>query len=436
MKDSKDTALMTREEVAAEILEIAEPLRKAFKDAGFDQQDNVLDFSKTDLPGDDGHAKSVAAVNMQKRLGELGERTEAFALADATQARLDAIKAGKGILLGDPMGAVLNAGDEEAKSFFDEFVESSAFKNYKAGSPESTLDVSVKDYLAQFDAKTVMSTGAGFAPQDIRSGLVVGAAFQTPLVIDLIPVVPTDQSAYVFMSQTTRTNNAAEILESVDGTLKTLAESAFAWTQITETIRKIGHHVPVTDEQLEDIPGMQALIDVDMRGGVRERVSSQLLNGDGNAPNIEGFLDAGRATIDVDTTGDFYADAADKLIENVRKTGFAEPDAFITHPTDWHRYRRATTTDGIYIAGHPSDDVVARLWAKPVVVTTEIAAGALLTGAFAQYSKLVVKRGITVQISTEHANNFLNGVQTVKAEMRATLAVTRETAFADTDDIA
>lgn len=431
MKDSKNTATMTREEVAAEIVEVAEPLRDAFRAAGPD-----LDFGKSDLPGDDGTAKSVAAVNMQKRLNDLGERADEFAAADATQTRLDAIADGKGFLVGDALGASLDATGEEIKSFYKQFMDSDAYKNRKAGSPESVIDVDVKAYLEQHEAKTVMSTGAGFAPQDIRSGLVVGAAFQTPLVVDLIPVVPTDQAAYVYMSQTTRTNNAAEIKESVDGTLQTSAESAFAWTQVTETIRKISHHVPVTDEQLEDIPGMLALINGDMVSGVRERLSSQIINGDGTAPNIEGFLDAGRATIDVDTTGDFYADAADKLIENVRKTGFAEPDAFVTHPTDWHRYRRATTTDGIYIAGHPSDDVAARLWAKPAVVTTEIAAGSMLCGAFNQYSKLVVKRGVSVQISSEHASNFLTGVQTIKAEMRATLAVTRETAFADTNDIA
>src|SRR3990172_13407903 len=101
--------------------------------------------------------------------------------------------------------------------------------------------------------------------------------------------------------------------------------------------------------------------------GIRQRLSSQLMNGNGTAPNIEGFLDAGRDPTDVDTTGDFVADAIDKLIENVRVLGFTEPDAVIMNPTDWHGYRRATTVDGVYIAGNPSDNTPPFMWGKPIV---------------------------------------------------------------------
>jgi HK97 family phage major capsid protein len=263
----------------------------------------------------------------------------------------------------------------------------------------------------------------------------VPAAFQSPTVVDLIPVVQTDQNAYVFMRQSTRTNNAAEVAESVDGDLKSLAESAFVYSQISETVRKIGHFVPVTDEQMEDIPGIEAIIRNDMIVGLRQRLSSQIMNGNGSAPNLTGFLDDGHTPTDVNGTSLFYVDIVDKCIESVRVNGFTEPTAIITHPADWHAARRSTTTEGIYLLGSPAENTPPTLWGLPVILTTEIAAGTVHVGNYADYSRLVVKRGVEVSISSEHASYFLQGVKAVKAEMRAAFAVLRETAFAKSNDV-
>lgn len=424
---------MTIDQVAAEIKEIRPTLQKAFSEAG-----STLDMDKVTAFGEglDTHAKSVRLAAMNVRLSELGERKQALEAAEQAKAQLDSLSG----WLDQPAGGApfpVNGNGRKAYVPFAELAmkDRSWFEGVRGKSgPALELDIDAKDFLER-EVKTVMSTGAGYAPQAIRSGIVVPAAFQAPAVIDLIPIVRTDQSAYVFMRQTTRTNNAAEIAESTNGSLQSLAESAFAWTEISETIRKIGHFVPVTDEQLEDIAGMEDLIRNDMVSGVRERLSDQILDGNGTAPNIEGFLDAGRDTTDVNTIGDFIADAVDKMIEQVEVTGMAQADGIVLHPSDWHGYRRATTADGIYIAGHPSQAVAAMMWGLPVVLTSEIAQGTGLVGAFARYSRLVVKRGVEVQISSEHASYFIQGLKAVKAEMRATLAVLRETAFAKTDDI-
>jgi HK97 family phage major capsid protein len=255
-------------------------------------------------------------------------------------------------------------------------------------------------------------------------------------VIDLIPIVPWNQNAYPFMRQTTRTNNAAEIAESTQGSLQSAAESAFAWTEISETLRKINHFVPVTDEQLRFIPGMEALLQNDMRTGVRQRLSSQILNGDGTAPNIEGFYDAGRTGVNQhDATGENLATAISQGIEDVRVTGFAEPDAAVVHGTDWGVWERTTTVDGVFINGHPSQVGPRMSWGLPVVLTTETAAAQALVGAFREFSVLPVLGDVTVQISSEHASYFIQGVKAVKAEIYATLAVKREEAFTEINNI-
>lgn len=425
--DVKD---MTLEQIVAEVKEIRPTLQKAFAEAG-----TGLDMSKVTAFGEglDERGKSERLANMNVRLSELGERKNALEAAEAGRKRLQEM----GDWLDAPEGPVppVGAGQKRysglaavSAPWLEEFTRSGQRKG------RVSLPLSAKDYM-DHELKTVMSTGAGFGPQSIRSGVVVGAAYQSPMMLDLVPTIQTDQAAYIFMRQTTRTPAAAETAESVQGTLATLAEAAFEWAEISETLRWIGHHVPVTDQQLKFVPGILDLLNNDMREGVRERISSQMLNGDGNAPNIEGFLDTGRDTTDVDTAGEFVADAIDKLIEETRVTGRAEPDAIVMHPRDYHGYRRATTADGIYINGNPAQIGAPGMWTLPVVLTTEIAQGSALVGAFRQYARLVVSGGIDLAISSEDGNNFRQGVNTVRAQTFATLAVLRETAFSKTNDI-
>ena len=417
---------MTIEQVTAEIKEIAPVLKKAFAEAG-----RELDMSKVEAFGaglEDGQ-KSERLANMNVRLAELGERKNALEAADAGRKRVDELES----WLNAPADAAPSQnGEKSYASFADLAMKDTSWT--KKGIAPVALDLDVKTFLER-EVKTVMSTGAGFAPQAIRSGLVTMYPTQAPSVVDLIPIIPTNQSAYVFMRQTTRTNNAAEAAESADGGLTTYGESAFVYTQISETVRKIAHWLPVSDEQLEDIPGLDSLLRDDMILGVRQRLSSQLMNGDGSAPNLTGFLDNGHTPTDVATTGDFVADAISKLIENVQVLGFTNPTAVIMNPSDWWGYRRATTSDGIYIAGNPSDAAPQIMWGLPVVTTTEIAAGSAHCGNYRDFSRLAVKRGVEVSVSSEHASYFIQGVQAIKAEMRAAFAVIRELAFAKTNDI-
>lgn len=428
----KNAEAMALDEVVAELKELTPQVRKAFQEAG-----GELDASKITAFGDglDTGQKSERLAHANERLSKLAERKLYLEQMAEGQAKADAMAD----WLASPRDPAPGAGKGAPRliSLADAAMKADVREIWLKRAQNSRaveVDVDVKAWL-DHEVKTVMSTGAGFAPQAIRSGVVVPYAYQAPAVIDLVPVVPTSQSAYVFMEQTTRTNNAAEAAESANGALVTLGESAFAYTERSETVRKIGHFIPVTDEQLEDIEGIDALLRADMATGIRQRASSQILNGDGNAPNWEGLLDSGRSTTDVDGTGLFIADIVDKCIEEVRVTGFTEPSGIVMNSRDWHGYRRATTTDGLYIAGNPSENIAPVMWGLPVALTTEITQGTVLVGNFRDYCRIAVKRGIEISVSDNVASYFIQGVQVIKAEMRAAFAVLRETAFAKSNDV-
>ena len=111
-------------------------------------------------------------------------------------------------------------------------------------------------------------------------------------VISLFDQIETDQNAYSYLEETTFTNNAAEAAEGA-----TVGEGALAFTEQSESIRKMGVFLPVTDELLSDVSGIQGYINSRLQTMIKLRLDSQLLAGDGTAPNLEGLLDAGKSSV-------------------------------------------------------------------------------------------------------------------------------------------
>ncbi|HFC09062.1 MAG TPA: phage major capsid protein [Chloroflexi bacterium] len=280
-------------------------------------------------------------------------------------------------------------------------------------------DVDMKAMLT----KATMATTAGFAPETTRTGRVVGYAVRRPTVADLIPQTTTDQSAIVYMEETTFTNAAAPTAEG-----GAYPESALAYTERSETVRKISTFIPVTDEQMEDAPQVQSLIDNRLLLMLRLAEEDQLLSGNGTAPNLTGFLN--KTGVQAQALGsDPVPDAIYKAMTLVRSGGFAEPTALVIHPNDWQDIRLMRTTDGLYIWGNPSERGPESVWGLPAVITTAIVENTALLGDFALYAELFRKRGVTIKVSDSHADFFTNGKQAIRADERIALAIYRASAF-------
>jgi HK97 family phage major capsid protein len=242
-------------------------------------------------------------------------------------------------------------------------------------------------------------------------------------VADLFPLVRTSQAAYVYMSETTFTNNAAEASEG-----GTYAESALALTQVTVPVQKVATFIPVTDEQLEDVDGIQSYLDQRLGYMIRARVDSQLLVGDGTPPNIRGVNNA--ASIQTQALGgDVTPDAIYKAMTAVRVTGRANPSGIVMHPNDWQDIKLLRSSDGIYIWGNPADNAPDRIWGVNVVITDAQTQNTAIVGDFAGYSLLVLRRDLEIQISNSHSTYFIEGKQAVRADLRLAAVYLRGTAF-------
>ena len=102
---------------------------------------------------------------------------------------------------------------------------------------------------ATIEVKTTFSRSAGWDPFDMRDSRVELTPLRPAVhVVNFIPSGTISQSDYKYMEETTHTaTNTAEIDEA-----GTYGEAAFALTERSKPVQKVGAWVPVTDEQLED----------------------------------------------------------------------------------------------------------------------------------------------------------------------------------------
>lgn len=274
--------------------------------------------------------------------------------------------------------------------------------------------------------KTLMSTGAGYAPFSPRDNVVSPYPLRQLNLLDVIPSQEWNHAAYPFMRETTVTNNAAEKAESAQGSLAAFAESALAYTEVSVPIRNIGHFLPVTEAQLEDVPGLVELLNTRLAYGVRARFETQLVAGAGTGVLIEGMT----VVTGVQTQAKGSDDAATaifKAAQKVRSVGFAEPSAILLHPTDYQTVRLLSNTQGSPLwDGGINYSGVPMLWGIPVIQSTALTQGTAFVADLSYYSA-IVRRGVTVEIA-RMGDDLKNAVKTVRADMRGALAAYRPSA--------
>jgi HK97 family phage major capsid protein len=310
--------------------------------------------------------------------------------------------------------------DYAGKSLGQILVDSFEYKNRK-NSPRGKFSVNIEG----LDVKTLLTTAGspGFVPPNDRTNLVVPYANRRPMVADLVPTVNTELQIVKWMEQVTFTNNVSQIAE---GGQK--PESALDWDEKTVQLRKLAHWIPVTEEQIDDVPSLMSLIENDMSLMIRLQEETQLLYGNGTGENLTGFLT--HANLQTQAFSTNNADTILKAITKVNYTGFANATGIIMNPSNWETVRLlkgATNVD--YILGSPLIDVTPRLWGVPVVLTPAITAGTALVGDFVLYSTIWRRNGIKIDVTDSHSDFFIYDKLVIRAEERLALQIKRGSAF-------
>lgn len=410
------------QELRGQLEERRVKLAKVFEEAGPD-----YDMSKVASIEGDSAAKAAGIKNLNDEMTDLSKEIEELEGFDGMKNVVDALGKPKPHP-GHPAPGRKEAppsdeGDDEEdgdegssmKGILDQFFKSHAYTQRVKDGVGPAVEV-------KYELKTLFQTSAGWATRDPRLPRVQPIATRPLAVVDLIPDGSTSSSSVIYMEETTFTNTAAETAE---GAAK--PEATLALTEVVEPVRKIAVWIPVTDEQLADVPQVRSYLENRLGFMVRQRLDSQLLVGDGTAPNLSGITD--RAGIQTQAKGaDPTPDAVFKAMMKVVANAFAEPNGAVFHPLDWQDIRLLRTTDGIYIWGNPSDAGPERIFGLPVVVTTGMTQNTGLVGDF-QQCQLFVRSGLELQVGFIN-DDFQKNRQSVRAEMRVAFAVYRPAAFA------
>ena len=325
------------------------------------------------------------------------------------------------------------------KSFGRQVIESDGYKSMQTRQSKGVA-VELKA-AATIDEGVIpaFSGGAGLggqltAPQFLPG--IVPLKFQPLTIADLFAQGTTSSSSLTYVIEAAFQDLTATVAEKG---AKPQLDLTLARRQ--DNVAKIANVAKVTDEMFQDAPAFEAYLTNRMIFGVQRVEETQLLNGTGVSPNLQGVLNRVGLAPAVVTTAALTAVKAMEGIFNqitaLRATSFVEPDAIVIHPTDWQTIRLGKDAQGQYYAGGPFTGAygnggpanVGNLWGIKTVITTAVAQGTVLVGGFQESGQVFRRQGITLEMTNSNVDDFVNNLITLRAEERLALAVYRPAGF-------
>ena len=274
-------------------------------------------------------------------------------------------------------------------------------------------------------------TGSDVTVAPDRKPGIVGGAFLPFSMEQLLPSTPTNSNAIEFTKEATFTNSAAEAAEGAQK-----AESALTWSLVNMPISTVAHWIKISRQLAADAPALAAYVNTRMRYGVNQKVDTQLVVGDGTAPNISGILDSGNFTAHGYTNAALTAISSTlkklvlirKIMADLYVAGYPA-DAIVLNPIDWATIEIELFTTA---AGQTLYNVNAQgqafLFGLPVIQAIGMTADNVAVGAFAQAYMVHNREGVVVDMSESDSDNFTKNLITLRAERRLALATERPAA--------
>ena len=354
----------------------------------------------------DGEAKTVGQISADTKTALDAIGTQQRELAD----RLNSIE----------QKATAQPEQKGLSSWGEQFIKSANYGAF-AGGNLNKLRVEVKNTLTGSDTNV--------APQ--RNAGIVGGAFLPFAMEALLPSTTTSSNAIEFTKEASFTNSAAEAAEGAQK-----AESALTWSLVNMPVSTVAHWIKISKQLAADAPALAAYVNTRMRYGVNQKVDTQLVVGDGTAPNISGTYDTGNftahgysnATIAAISTTFKKLVLIRKVIADLYAAGYPA-DAIVLNPADWATIEiELFTTAAGQTLYSVNDAGQARLFGLPVIQAIGMAADTFQVGRFSEAYMIYNREGVVVEMSDSDGDNFQKNLITLRAERRLALATEKPAA--------
>lgn len=346
------------------------------------------------------------AAHEAREHGKVSEETKAALEKIGTEQRVLADR----LVALEQKGFVQPAGKTD-ESWGAQLVKSDKLQAFQSGQT-GKCRVEVKNTLTGSDTNV--------APD--RSPIIVPGAAPMLTLEGFLNSLPTSSNAIEFTKEASFTNSAAEAAE---GAAK--AESALTWSLVNMPISTVAHWIKISKQLASDNAALAAYVNSRMVYGVNRRVETQLVSGNGTAPNISGILDSGNFTAHGYLSGDLGSTLAKlvlirKMIADCWNAGYPA-DAILLNPVDW----AAIEIDLFTVAAGQVPfkyDEAGRpvLFGLQVIQSVGMTADNVAVGAFRTAYTVYNREGVMVELSDSDSDNFTKNLVTIRAERRLALA--------------
>lgn len=382
----------------------------------------------------EGYAKSALKAQLKAGITEIEAKAASFdeemELFRQEQNTRDSLKqmnqTERRVGFGDAYTGSLEAVD--GRSLGQQFVESEGYLRGLSGLKSAPFNVEVENPgVRELALKTTMTTSAGWAPYGPRLAGFVPSAQREPSFADFIPKETTSSPFFYYMEETTFTNNAGYVAEGA-----TKPESSFALTSRTVQSAKIATTLPVSEEQLEDVPQIRAYID--NRGTLQIQLAEEeaLLNFTSGANGWDGFLQ--KSGVQTQALGSDPVPSA--ILKAMTKVQYAPGYAGMAtglamNPSDWVNVLTLQESTGAYIWSAPSAPSAMpdmKMWGMSVRPTPALGQGTALLGNFRAFSMLWIRSGLSIRVAWANDDALKNLIRII-FEQREALQISRAAAF-------
>lgn len=200
----------------------------------------------------------------------------------------------------------------------------------------------------------------------------------------------------------------------------------------TGVCQVIAHLHKITRQALDDIPGIEA--DINMFGlrGLEEEKEYQLMYGDGSSPNLQGIMALStRQTYTQATAGSVGRLSAPRHAITMIQNRGGMASAIVANPENWEEMELSVGLDDHFIFKGGLDGNNESIWRLPVVVTKSIAPDHLLVGAFAEGGVIFERQAANVAFADQNDTDFNYNLLSIRFEERLGVAWTRPEMFVD-----
>lgn len=363
-----------------------------------------------------GEFAEKAAAEVKKHGKALEETTAALA-----KAREDVADLAARMLEMEQKGARRPGGEPAYKSLGERVTGSPEFKSFVTAGARGTGRIEVKMITS-----APGSAGSLIEPERIREPIMLPHRPMT--VRALLQPGRTSSNLVYFVRQTGFVNNAAPVAE---GALK--PESDITFAPDTVPVRTIAHWIPVSRQAFDDVPGMESLIDGELRYGLDYVEEQQLLFGDGTGENLKGLatqatpfaIPAGMVNTAVAGSP---TDKIDTLLQAIVQSEVAllPASGIVLNTIDFAQIISAKDKNDQYLGNGPFGTLQGRsIWDLPIAVTPAMPQGKFMVGSLGSSAQIFDRLDAEVVVSSEDRDNFVKNTLTVRAEKRLALAVKR-----------